>query len=81
MTRSAAKISGERFYQGAPCRYGHKGVRYTSTGNCYHCLHERAVPVFSSRTFHGHVADLEILEQMWEAMQTARRAASKGSPE
>lgn len=27
---------GERF-MGSPCKYGHDGLRYRSTGSCVHC--------------------------------------------
>lgn len=35
----AAKL-GEKKYLGAPCRRGHDGWRYTTTGGCIQCLIE-----------------------------------------
>ena len=31
------------YYQGKKCKYGHDGVRYTSSGQCVICERERAV--------------------------------------
>lgn len=38
LERQEALESGKRHYAGLPCRYGHKGLRYTSTGACVDCL-------------------------------------------
>ena len=42
-----AKALAERaiHYHGAPCRYGHAGTRYVSTGACVACYGARAVAV------------------------------------
>jgi hypothetical protein len=39
--RSIAKLLGATKYEGAPCKRGHDGTRYTSTGACAACLNER----------------------------------------
>jgi hypothetical protein len=36
---SAAK-DGAWTYQGRPCKHGHKGIRYTSNGQCKDCVRE-----------------------------------------
>jgi hypothetical protein len=40
-TRDAATLAGFLYFQGNPCRYGHEGKRYTSTGACVACYAER----------------------------------------
>lgn len=35
--RAHGLASGAIHYQGAPCRYGHAGTRYVSTGACVAC--------------------------------------------
>lgn len=42
-TRDAALEAGYLFFAGKPCRYGHAGKRYTSTGACVECYKGRAV--------------------------------------
>lgn len=41
-TRDAAIDAGYLFFAGKPCRYGHEGKRYTSTGACVACYSHRA---------------------------------------
>lgn len=36
--RKAAKASGEKFYVGPVCKFGHGGERYTSTNACRECV-------------------------------------------
>ena len=37
--RSEAKLAGKTFYiSDQPCKKGHKGPRYVSTGNCVQCI-------------------------------------------
>lgn len=31
-------IAGATHYQGRPCKYGHSGERYASTGACRECI-------------------------------------------
>lgn len=80
MDRTAAKLAGARFYEGSPCKFGHKGIRYTSTGNCYFCRRDQSRAAFSSRTFHGLAADLDVLETIWHAMQVARQSQLPPAP-
>ena len=42
-TRISAARAGEKFYQGAACKSGHTGLRYTSTGKCVECARVQAV--------------------------------------
>lgn len=35
--RQSAREAGAKRYQGAPCKAGHDGARYTSTGACVTC--------------------------------------------
>lgn len=35
--RDAAIARGEKRYYGNPCKYGHDGLRMTSTQDCVHC--------------------------------------------
>lgn len=35
--RKAAHLSGHTKYLGKPCRHGHSGLRYVSTGGCVDC--------------------------------------------
>ncbi len=35
--RITAKAAGELTYKGTPCKRGHSGHRYTSSGNCVEC--------------------------------------------
>lgn len=37
-SRSIAKANGEISYISEPCKNGHKGVRYTKSGRCVHCI-------------------------------------------
>lgn len=30
-------MTGDKYYQGKPCKYGHSGLRYKSTGSCVEC--------------------------------------------
>ena len=34
-------IAGATHYQGRPCKYGHSGERYASTGACVECIRLR----------------------------------------
>ncbi len=34
-------IAGATYYQGRPCKYGHSGERYASTGACRECIRLR----------------------------------------
>ena len=36
--RQDAAKRGEQKYQGAPCKNGHAGLRYVSTGQCIDCM-------------------------------------------
>lgn len=36
-SRAAAAAGGFKHYAGRPCRHGHSGLRYTSTGHCKPC--------------------------------------------
>lgn len=40
--RARAMERGQLFYDGEPCRLGHTGQRYTSTGHCVACRRESA---------------------------------------
>lgn len=41
--RAAAREAGAKRYHGAPCKAGHDGTRYTSTGACVTCqAHHKA---------------------------------------
>ena len=35
--RDVARQSGHKMHIGNPCKHGHDGVRYTSTGKCVTC--------------------------------------------
>lgn len=37
LSRSEAKAQGAKRYQGAPCKSGHSGERYTRNGHCCEC--------------------------------------------
>src|SRR5574337_1027423 len=37
--REAARVSGKSKYDGNPCKHGHSGLRYTSTGGCVECVY------------------------------------------
>lgn len=37
-TRELAKSQGCKLYTGKPCRYGHCGLRYVSSGMCVDCM-------------------------------------------
>lgn len=39
--REAAARAGRTTFQGAPCRRGHDGERYTRDSKCVHCVRER----------------------------------------
>lgn len=41
-TRTEAQEQGSRFYRGNPCKAGHGGVRYTSSGSCQTCIQTAA---------------------------------------
>lgn len=36
-TRDAAILAGYLYFQGKPCKHGHAGKRYASTGACVDC--------------------------------------------
>lgn len=59
--RAAAQAAGERFYQGAPCRHGHDGKRYTSKGQCYACQ------VLTSRTRDRTTEHRRLQRETWKA--------------
>lgn len=40
VTRKEASERGLKLYKGKPCRKGHDGWRWNSTGNCFHCAKE-----------------------------------------
>lgn len=40
--RAAAADAGERTFQGAPCKRGHSGLRWVSTGGCVECTRAAA---------------------------------------
>ena len=41
--RYAAREAGERLFQSAlPCRHGHSGPRYVSSGGCVECVRQRS---------------------------------------
>lgn len=40
-TPKEADIAGVKFYRGKPCKYGHDGLRYTSTTECVECAKVR----------------------------------------
>lgn len=52
--RAEARATAKPFYIGAPCRFGHMGERYTSTGACRDCV--AAQPVRSRKPV-ARVAD------------------------
>lgn len=37
LTLAEAKKSGDKYYQGRPCKKGHSGVRQTANRNCVEC--------------------------------------------
>lgn len=37
MNRNVAIQNGDRTYHGRPCKYGHIGIRYSSSANCVEC--------------------------------------------
>lgn len=80
MDRKAAKNAGLRFYAGSACSRGHNGIRYVSTGNCYHCILENKAERLSERTFRGPAKDLDFLTEIWTAMQAARQQARPQDP-
>ena len=43
--RRMAEANGEWKYQGTPCKHGHGGLRYSSTGRCVDCNACAYVPV------------------------------------
>lgn len=70
MTRRQAHSRGElRYYTGAPCKHGHVGYRYVSTGACINCL---------TQTFKRRVSpwtkELEpyVTESLWVKAELAR---------
>jgi hypothetical protein len=38
LTCSDAVAAGARYYQGAPCKHGHDGIRYTKGHSCIECI-------------------------------------------
>lgn len=41
--REDAARNGDRyFYSGTPCKYGHLGMRYVTSGNCVECVKAKA---------------------------------------
>lgn len=46
--RATALASGAIHYAGKPCRKGHVGLRYVSTGACVACYRCEALPVADS---------------------------------
>jgi hypothetical protein len=40
MKRKEAKEQGLKVFQGNPCKLGHDGIRYVSTGSCVVCQKE-----------------------------------------
>lgn len=34
----AARAAGKRKFAGSPCKRGHDGARYSSTGHCVDCM-------------------------------------------
>jgi hypothetical protein len=42
VSREEARAAGLKRYNGAPCRYGHSGERYTSDHGCVECVVNRA---------------------------------------
>jgi len=47
-TRDAALLAGYLFYAGKPCKRGHGGKRYVSTGACVDCYGVAVVDEFAS---------------------------------
>lgn len=37
-SKLAARAAGQMKFQGSRCKYGHNGIRYTSTGQCVDCI-------------------------------------------
>ena len=38
LAKMAAREAGISKFQGRPCKHGHDGLRYSSTGNCVECV-------------------------------------------
>jgi hypothetical protein len=81
-TRSEALARGDRKYQGAPCGYGHCGVRYTNSGSCIDCAAARrnAVRAHLKKRrnkrliLYVHPADVATVLAVADALAQKRRA-------